>query len=107
MIVNKEGTVYFSFSKEQNPIPFNLYDNRFCYWLDIVIGEHLAQVSSIGTILTITINPDTAKPKDILQGIIAPLEEDTNVITITWSQEAICLYLNGSLVTSVSPSEID
>jgi hypothetical protein len=106
LIISKEGTLYFSFSTIDNPRAFDVNDLGECFWFKFMLGDQEAQVTSIGTILSITTDLDTAKPKSVIDAVIFPIPQETNVVTITWSQKQVCIYLNGQLVNNVDPSEI-
>lgn len=104
MIINKPGSANFWFDPVKNPMAFKEGIN--IRWIEFELnGEH-AIVTSEGTTLNVIMNPNTDRELTVFQTGIEPDPNKKHMVTVTWSPEQVCLYLDAQIQQEIHPSDL-
>ena len=104
MIIKNEGSINFWFDIKKNPKAFT--EGMNINWGEVLINGENAVILSESKTLTVIMNPNTTNEITVFQTSLELPNQEKHMITITWSPNNICLYLNGEQVQNFNLSDL-
>jgi len=92
-MIRKPGTVNFWVDPQKNPGAFT--DGVNIRWIDFKLHGENCIVTSEGKIICAIMNPDTPREIKIFSQPMDLDLKNRHMITVTWSEEALTLYVDG------------
>lgn len=92
-MIRKPGTVNFWVDPQKNPGAFT--DGVNYRWVEFQLhGEHCIVISE-GKIIRATMNPDTPREVEIFSRPMDLDQKNRHMLTVTWSEDVLTLYVDG------------
>ena len=104
MIINKPGSVNFWFDPSKNPNAFK--DGINIRWKEFELNREHVIITSEGTSLNVIMNPQKDRELIVFQTGIEPDPTKRHMVTVTWTPEQVCLYLDAQVQQEIHPSDL-